>query len=74
MATLKIKYPTMISSILETHHQQYGELRQDIVNLADNYNNRANEEKLRIPFRGKSKSKVIKNINYDLDRKYIIRY
>ena len=65
MATLKIKYPTMISSILETHHQQYSELRQDIVNLADNYNNRANEEKLRIPFRGKSKSKVIKNINYD---------
>lgn len=66
MATLKIKYPTMISSILETHHQQYSELRQDIVNLADNYNNKANDEKLRIPFRGKSKSKVINHINYDL--------
>ena len=66
MATLKIKYPTMISSILESHHQQYVMLCQDVVRNIDQYNNRANEGKLRIPFRGKSKSKVIKYIHHNL--------
>lgn len=66
MARLKIKYPTLITSVLDSQHEQCTSLRQDIINQIDNYNNLANDQKLRIPFRGKSKFKVIKNINYDL--------
>ncbi len=66
MAKLKIKYPTLITSILDSQHEQCILLRQDIINKIDGYNNLSSDQKLRIPFRGKSKFKVIKNINYDL--------
>lgn len=66
MATLKIKYPTLVTSILDSHHEQCIALRQDVINDINIYNNLAPNQKLRIPFRGKSKSKVIKNIHYDL--------
>jgi hypothetical protein len=66
MATLKIKYPTLITSVLSSHHEQCISLRQDIIREIEGYNNLAADQKLRIPFRGKSKFKVIKHINYDL--------
>lgn len=66
MATLKIKYPTLITSVLDSHHEQCIALRQDLINDIDIYNNLSPDRKLRIPFRGKSKSKVIKSIHYDL--------
>lgn len=66
MATLKIKYPTLVTSVLDSHHEQCIALRQDVINDINIYNNLAPNQKLRIPFRGKSKSKVIKNIHYDL--------
>lgn len=66
MASLKIKYPTLITSILSSHHNQFVALRQDIINSISAYNNLSASDKLRIPFRGKSKNKVIKHIHYDL--------
>lgn len=66
MATLKIKYPTLITSVLDSHYEQCIALRQDLINDIDIYNNLSLDRKLRIPFRGKSKSKVIKSIHYDL--------
>ena len=65
MARLKIKYPTLITSVLDSQHEQCISLRRDIITQIDSYNNLSGDEKLRIPFRGKSKFKVIKNINYD---------
>lgn len=66
MASLKIKYPTLITSVLSTHHEQYVALRQDIINRISAYNNLSASDKFRIPFRGKSKNKVLKHIHYDL--------
>lgn len=66
MTTLKIKYPTLITSELNSHHKQYVELRKELVAEIDGYNNLPPTELLCIPYRGKSKSKVIKHINYDI--------
>lgn len=60
---LKIKYPTLITSDVETRHRQYANMLAEVSNKIDNYNNRAPEDKLRIPFPGKSKVKVIKHIH-----------
>lgn len=62
---LKIKYPTLITSELPTHHRQYNQMKADVINKIDNYNNRSLDQKLRIPYIGKSKVKVIKAIHTD---------
>lgn len=62
---LKIKYPTLITSELPTHNRQYNQMKADVVNKIDNYNNLAPDQKLRIPYVGKSKVKVIKAIHSD---------
>lgn len=59
----KLKFPTLITAPLDTHHLRYEQMVEDVQNSIDNYNNRPAGEKLRIPFRGKSKVKVIKNVN-----------
>lgn len=66
MAILKIKYPTLITSLLDSHYEQCIQMRSRIINLIDNYNNLSPNDKLRIPYRGKSKSKVLKTIHYDV--------
>ena len=60
---LKIKYPTLITSELDTHHRLYDQMRTDVVNQIDNYNNLPPQNKLRIPYLGKSKVKIIKHIH-----------
>lgn len=60
---LKIKFPTLITSNLTTHHSRTQLMIDDVTNMIENYNNRAPEQKLRIPYRGKSKSKVIRAIH-----------
>ena len=60
---LKIKYPTLITSELDTHHRLYDQMRTDVVNQIDNYNNLPPQNKLRIPYVGKSKVKIIKHIH-----------
>ena len=61
---LKIKYPTLITSELTTHHLLYQEMVDDVVGLITAYSRRAPEQKLQIQYRGKSRVKVIENINY----------
>ena len=60
---LKIKYPTLITSDVGSHHRQYANMLEEVNNKINNYNNRAPDDKLRIPFPGKSKVKVIKYIH-----------
>lgn len=60
-----IKFPTLITDELSSHHTRYEDMRTDVGNIINNYNNRGINDKLHIPYRGKSKKKVIKHINYD---------
>lgn len=60
---LKIKYPTLITSDLNYHFRQFNQMIADVINKVNRYNNLAPEQKLRIPFVGKSKVKVIKHIH-----------
>lgn len=63
MAALKIKFPTLVTGELNTHHHRLVDMIRDVSNLIDRYNNKADAEKLRISYRGKSKHKVIKHIH-----------
>ena len=60
MATLKIKVPIYISSILEESFYSYPEMCQCIEHIINAYNNRRPDEKLSITQRAKLKQKVIK--------------
>lgn len=65
MATLKIKVPIYISSILEDAIYSYPEMCRNIKNVIDDYNNLPPDDKLSITQRAKLKQKVIKFIHYD---------
>ena len=60
MATLKIKVPIYISSILEDAIYSYPEMCRNIKNVIDDYNNLPPDDKLSITQRAKLKQKVIK--------------
>lgn len=66
MAKIYLKYPTLITSELETHFEQYTQMRDSVCNMIDNYNNLPPEQKTQIPYRGKSKTKTIKAIHTNL--------
>ena len=73
---LKIKFPTLITSNLPTHYARTQLMIDDVTNKIENYNNQAPEQKLRIPYRGKSKSKVIRAIHtaiYDIGTEHCIQ-
>lgn len=63
MGKILIKFPTLITSELESHFAQFDQMIQNVVNEINHYNNRAPEDKITIPYRGKSKTKCIKSIN-----------
>lgn len=63
MPALIIKFPTLVTGELNTHHHRLADMIQDVSALIDRYNNRADADKLRISYRGKSKNKVIKHIH-----------
>lgn len=63
---LKIKYPTLITSELETHHLLRQQMVDDLVGVITAYGKRSPENKELIKFRGKSKVKIIENIDYIL--------
>lgn len=65
MATLKIKVPIYISSILGDAIYSYPDMCQRIERLIEAYNNRTPEEKLSVTQRTKLKQKVIKFIHFD---------
>ena len=58
----KIKYPTLITSELQTHHLLHQQMIDDVNGVITAYNRKAPEEKLQIHYRGKTKVKVIKGI------------
>lgn len=60
---LKIKYPTLITSELESHFSRCDEMVSAVKNIIDNYNNIALADKFKISYRGKTKKKTIKYIN-----------
>lgn len=62
---MKIKFPTLITGPLESHHWSYHDMINDVVNKINAYNNLASEDKAKIPFRGKSKVKVLRAIHND---------
>ena len=47
-----IKFPTLITSELESHFAQFDQMIQNVVNEIYHYNNRAPEDKITIPYRG----------------------
>lgn len=59
----KIKYPTLITSELPTHHQLPEQMVDDLRGEINAYNRRGADEKVTILFRGKSKVKIIKSID-----------
>ena len=63
---LKIKYPTLITSELETHHLLWQQMVDDVVGMITAYGRRAPEQKERIKYRGKSRVKIIESIDYSL--------
>lgn len=65
MATLKIKVPIYISSVLEESFYSYPEMCQRIEQVITDYNNRLPDSKLSFTQRTKLKQKVIKFIHFD---------
>lgn len=63
---LKIKYPTLITSELETHHLLRQQMVDDVLGLINAYGRRDPEQKERIKYRGKSRVKIIESIDYTL--------
>lgn len=63
---LKIKYPTLKTSELETHHLLRQEMVNDVVAMITAYGRRSPEHKEKIKYRGKSRVKIIENIDYDI--------
>lgn len=61
--TLKIKFPTLVTGELQTHHHRLADMVTDVINKIDRYNNRSDDQKLRIVYFGKNKKKVIKHIH-----------
>ena len=59
----KIKYPTLITSELSTHHLLHQQMIDDVVGIITAYTRKAPEDKLQIHYRGKTKVKVIKSID-----------
>lgn len=63
---LKIKYPTLITSELETHHLLCQQMVDDVLGLINAYRRRSPEQKEKIKYRGKSRVKIIENIDFTL--------
>ena len=63
---LKIKYPTLITSELETHHLLRQQMVDDVLGLINAYGRRSPDQKERIKYRGKSRVKIIESIDYSL--------
>lgn len=62
----KIKYPTLITSELDTHHLLHRQMINDVTGVLTAYNRIAPADKLQIRYRGKSKVKVIKSIDFSI--------
>lgn len=62
----KIKYPTLITSELETHHLLRQQMVDDVLGLINAYRRRGPDQKEKINFRGKSRVKIIESIDYSL--------
>ena len=61
---LKIKYPTLITSELDTHHILCQQMVDDLLALIIAYGRRSPDQKERINYRGKSKVKIIESIDF----------
>lgn len=63
MAALKIKFPTLVTGELVSHHHRLEDMVQDVKNAIDRYNNRSDDLKHKIYYSGKNRKKVIKHIH-----------
>lgn len=63
---LKIKYPTLITGELDTHHLLRQQMVDDVVGIITAYGKRLPEDKEKIKYRGKSRVKIIEHIEYSL--------
>ena len=61
---LKIKYPTLITSELDTHYLLHQQMVDDVVGLITAYGRRAPEQKEKVKYRGKSRVKILESISY----------
>lgn len=61
---LKIKYPTLLTSGLDTHYLLRQQMVDDVISLITAYGRRAPNQKESIKYRGKSRVKIIENIDY----------
>lgn len=61
---LKIKYPTLITSELDTHHLLRQQMVDDVVGIITAYGRRQPNNKEKIKYRGKSRVKIIESIDY----------
>ena len=60
----KIKYPTLVTSELETHHMLYQQMVDDVIGVITAYGRRAPNQKIEIKYRGKSRVKIIESVDY----------
>lgn len=63
---LKIKYPTLITSELDTHYLLRQQMVDDVVSIINAYGRRTSDQKERIKYRGKSRVKIIESIDFIL--------
>ncbi len=64
MAKLKIKYPTLITSELDSHHMFPQQMVDDVIGIITAYGKRLPENKEKIKYRGKSRIKTIESIDF----------
>lgn len=64
MTKLKIKYPTLITSKLDSHHMFPQEMVDDVLGIIKAYGKRLPENKEKIKYRGKSRIKTIESIDF----------
>lgn len=58
-----IKFPTMLTNVLDSRHERCAQMVSDVCNLVTNYSGLPINEKFVYNYRGRARRKVIKNIS-----------
>jgi len=58
-----IKFPTMLTNVLDSRHERCAQMVSDVCNLVTNYSGLPANEKFVYNYRGRARRKVIKNIS-----------
>lgn len=76
MAKLKIKFPTLLTGALISHHQSYYDMIKEIKAKVNAYSGQPLNQKVVISYRGKKQKKIIRNISttqFLIDRVPVLR-